>query len=408
MSMENFSVDSAFLELSSKLPTIEDLKNTEQDPGWHSEGNVYIHTCDVVNEAKKLCAEENLSEAETLVILYACAYHDIAKPLCTKIAEVQGIERVTSPNHEDMGASLLALSKKPKALTDSEWLLTIKLVKYHKDGKLLVVRNKEDRHFFKLFRNCNDLKMLYIISKADIQGRVCEDQEEQLLYVEMFREECERLGIFDITFNEYVDREKARLGLDKSKHNAFMLGYTDLCSGKIQMLEECLSMPYFYNDKIPTVYIAVGIPASGKTHLRKELDYDVLISLDDIGKEKRENKKIKFDQGKVMARAKNMLKEALRNKQSVYWDATNYRIDFRSKIISIADNYGNLFKTGVLTQLEVILKDADACINDNRSRACTIPEEYIDEQRRKYQMPDDTEACSISWRNSNLKQIFPQ
>lgn len=405
MNITNFTVDSAFSELTGDLPTIQDLKNTEQDPGWHSEGDVYIHTCNVVEEAKKLCIQEKIPAREALIILYACAYHDIAKPLCTKKADVAGVERVTSPNHEDMGASLLALSKKPKALTDSEWILTIKLVKYHKDGKLLVVRGKEDRYFLKLFKNAVNMKLLYIISKADILGRVCEDQEEQLLYVDMFKEECQRLGIFDSYFRDYIQAEKVRLTIGDSKHNAFMLGFRDLCSGKITMIDECTLMPYFFNEKIPVVHIAVGIPASGKSHLRKKLDYDVLISLDEITLEMKRDKSVKFDQGKVMAKAKNLLKDALRNNKSVYWDATNYRIDFRDKIIAISDNYGNLFRTGVVTKLEVIIKDIDSIVKDNRNRASSIPNDYIMKQFQKYQLPDDSESVEVIWRNSNLDEI---
>lgn len=59
---------------------LEGMKNTEQSPKYHPEGNVWIHTMMVVDEAAKRRKYSKNPE----VFMWAALLHDIGKPPTTK------------------------------------------------------------------------------------------------------------------------------------------------------------------------------------------------------------------------------------------------------------------------------------------------------------------------------------
>lgn len=86
----------AFAVLHSELV---DLEKTPQEPEWHPEGNVWIHSMWVVDEAKKIVAREGLGDEEALVVLLGGLCHDFGKPEVTCTME----GRIRSPMHEEAG-----------------------------------------------------------------------------------------------------------------------------------------------------------------------------------------------------------------------------------------------------------------------------------------------------------------
>ena len=70
-----------------------------QEPLWHPEGDVWIHTLMVVDEARKLIDEENISYDEKLIIMMAALCHDFGKPITTIIKD----GCIKSPAHENAG-----------------------------------------------------------------------------------------------------------------------------------------------------------------------------------------------------------------------------------------------------------------------------------------------------------------
>ncbi len=64
---------------------IEDLIDTPQDPEWHPEGDVFVHTCHVVDAAAMIADREQLDEHDRLVLMLAALCHDFGKPSTTKM-----------------------------------------------------------------------------------------------------------------------------------------------------------------------------------------------------------------------------------------------------------------------------------------------------------------------------------
>ena len=76
------------------FPEIEALIGCEQDPEWHPEGDVWVHTLHCLDAFAKERISDNW---EDLVVGFAVLCHDLGKPLTTKIGE-DG--RIRSPMHE--------------------------------------------------------------------------------------------------------------------------------------------------------------------------------------------------------------------------------------------------------------------------------------------------------------------
>ena len=81
------------------LPEMEPLYDCPQDPEWHPEGNVWIHTLMVIDEARKLNADLDRPRLATVMLGAVC--HDLGKPATTALID----GRVRSPNHEAEGVA---------------------------------------------------------------------------------------------------------------------------------------------------------------------------------------------------------------------------------------------------------------------------------------------------------------
>ncbi len=84
------------------LPEMVPLYDCPQDAEWHPEGNVWIHTLMVIDEARK--RNGDLDRARLATIMLGAVCHDLGKPATT--ATIDG--RVRSPGHEAAGVPLAA------------------------------------------------------------------------------------------------------------------------------------------------------------------------------------------------------------------------------------------------------------------------------------------------------------
>ncbi len=83
--------------LATVAPELPPLIDTPQDPAWHPEGDVWVHTLQCVDEAAKLIAE--LDRPRALAVMLATLCHDLGKPATTRL---EG-GRLRSPGHEEAG-----------------------------------------------------------------------------------------------------------------------------------------------------------------------------------------------------------------------------------------------------------------------------------------------------------------
>jgi tRNA nucleotidyltransferase (CCA-adding enzyme) len=99
----HFLVDAGWIE---HFPEINALRGTPQDPEWHPEGDVFIHTCHCLDALTGL-PEWSAADAETRAILsFAILTHDFAKPHTTQEVIRDGHSRIISPGHEEAGGPI--------------------------------------------------------------------------------------------------------------------------------------------------------------------------------------------------------------------------------------------------------------------------------------------------------------
>lgn len=115
------------------VPEIAALEGCEQDPEWHPEGDVFTHTCMVVDEAVK--HRNNFSGDEQLALMLAALLHDIGKP-ATTIRTPEG--RIISPGHERVGADMVPAAMEKMGYRDRRLIaMTQALVRWHLKPSLL-------------------------------------------------------------------------------------------------------------------------------------------------------------------------------------------------------------------------------------------------------------------------------
>ena len=155
------------------FPELASLIDVPQDPDWHPEGDVFVHTKLVIDRARELIAD--LPHAKQITIMLAALAHDFGKPPTTEFLE----GRWRSRGHEEAGvAPTESFLDKLNVHTINGYDVrsqVIALVREHlKPGEFYKKRNEVgDGAFRRLARRCEP-DLLYRIAKADSLGRNAE------------------------------------------------------------------------------------------------------------------------------------------------------------------------------------------------------------------------------------------
>lgn len=191
------------LDVVARLwPTLEALATCPQDPEWHPEGDVWTHTCMVVDQA--VSRKDGFTYPEQVSLMLGALLHDVGKPLVT--AEIDG--RIKSPGHEGEGVPLAT------ALLDAWQVHTLEgypvraqvlgLVAWHMlpGAWWKAPEPVSDGAFRRLARKV-DMVLLARLSEADCNGRG---------------------GVFDCSFGQWFLDRVAALGVEHAPPPPLLLG----------------------------------------------------------------------------------------------------------------------------------------------------------------------------------------
>jgi tRNA nucleotidyltransferase (CCA-adding enzyme) len=159
--------------INQLFPEIAALINVPQDPEWHPEGDVFVHTSLVVNRARELVGD--LPYAKQVTVMLADLCHDFGKPATTEFLE----GRWRSRGHEEGGVAPTEsfLDRLNIHTLDGYDVRAqvIALVRDHlKPGEFFKKRDEVgDGAFRRLARKC-ELDLLYRVARADSLGRNAE------------------------------------------------------------------------------------------------------------------------------------------------------------------------------------------------------------------------------------------
>ena len=344
------------------IPEFSVLRNTEQNPKWHPEGNVDIHTklvcksaIEVVNQNNYLSGLYNSEKDETrwlptekfeeaLIFLTAALFHDIGKGNTTKIGKDGNWH---SYGHEFTGEKLTR-----SLLWNTDVIFREKvcsLVKYHMRPSHYLTESKHYvRDIVDISNNIPSWKMLLDLKYCDITSSYMN-------------------GFADISncFEEV------------------------LTLNKIENLTKALSMFYGVNkikytkpNYSSTVYVMVGLPGSGKNTIIDNMfktsiiDYcgntipmldknnTVVLSRDDIRVSLgfcNENDKIvgtPEQENKVSSVFNKQLFDALNNNKDVIINNINLKRKYRNELKNQISHY-NVKYTYIYVEADSISKNIE-------------------------------------------------
>jgi tRNA nucleotidyltransferase (CCA-adding enzyme) len=152
------------------FPELAALKGVPQEPEWHPEGDVDVHTWLTCDRARELI--DDLDYARRVTVMLAALGHDFGKPATTEFVE----GRIRSRGHEEAGvAPTLSFLDRLKIFTLDGYDVRAQvaaLVRDHlKPGEFYRQREEiTEGAFRRLARRC-ELELLYRVAKADSLGR---------------------------------------------------------------------------------------------------------------------------------------------------------------------------------------------------------------------------------------------
>jgi tRNA nucleotidyltransferase (CCA-adding enzyme) len=159
------------------FPELEALKGCPQEPEWHPEGDVWIHTLLALDRARGESA--GLPREKRLAVMLATLCHDFGKPRTTAVVD----GRIRSYDHEEAGIA------PTNAFLDRLNVHTMGGYDLRREVIQIVAHHLTPSHYFKNRDNVGDgafrrlarqldPELLYRVSRADCLGRTGEFSTE--------------------------------------------------------------------------------------------------------------------------------------------------------------------------------------------------------------------------------------
>jgi predicted kinase len=301
--------------MAALWPHAAELADCGQDPVFHAEGDVWVHTCRVrqalesTPTARALLA--SLTPTTQTALRFAAWYHDVAKP-ATRVEvwdATLGRVRVSNPGHASRGAATawrdLIDVGAPARLARQVWALVGWHHRAHHlldaDGALSALRFLADGQGV-------GWAALFAPAAADIEGRDAADDVAQMV------------GCNALEGEEPFANAEARLRFCRAP--------------QLGMERTAFPLP----DK-GTVVVVSGLPGSGKTTAIRSLYPGwTVVSLDALRATM--DTEPTESQGPVLSAAFEAARVHLRAGTPFVWDATALGKRTRAKIVGLARDYG--------------------------------------------------------------------
>lgn len=395
--------DEAVEHLGQTLPLLFELAATPQDPVWHAEGDVATHTrmvCEELEEAilagRAACGVDPYWRAVTRL---SALLHDIAKPLTTREDITPERTRIIAPHHAHRGASYIACRLLDAGCPNQLALDALELVRLHHDPKRLVLHNAEPAAYLALARQI-PLAALYDLEMADMRGRRCEDRQEQLDLIELFKLMAQSAGAWHIeeverwhdAFCAHIREDLGARNMEEARiERAIHEGLEAHARQEIFTPHEAVARELASGDRFCQVVLAVGLSGSGKSKNLLSYQNDtnretVILSLDALREEMARDVTDQSKNREVVGRARELLREALRAQKNVLFDATSLLRDHRAPILSLATDYH------AHTTLMLMHTSPESCHRRNAARERKVPPHILDKQLDALSWPVPGEA----------------
>ncbi|MGB7218407.1 MAG: hypothetical protein WBD07_06320 [Vicinamibacterales bacterium] len=156
--------------ITKLFPELQALAGCAQEPEWHPEGDVWVHTLQVIDQGRKRI--DDLDRPQQVAIMLGILCHDLGKPTTTKFID----GRIRSLDHEEQGvapATVLLDRLNVHSLDgyDVRRQVLGMVAQHLKPGSWFKVRNEVGDGAFRRLAQKVDLELLARVAKADCLGR---------------------------------------------------------------------------------------------------------------------------------------------------------------------------------------------------------------------------------------------
>ena len=356
-------------------PLLSQMAGTPQDLAYHGEGDVLTHTRLVCQALASLEEFRQLEERLRQILFLAALLHDVGKISRTRLED----GRWTSPHHAAAGAAmareLLWLDcdwcGRPDRQVMRETVCT--LIRYHSLPPHAAYEEDGARRLLKAAANGAllpdfSIRLLCLLARADVLGRICADQGELLERIEL----CGALA-----------EEERCLTAPRpfpSRHTAF-----SYFSGKLGR-PDCER----YDDTWGEVTLMCGLPGTGKdTWIARNCPELPVVSLDGIRAELGISPV--GPQKRVAEEARGRARALLRARRPFVWNATSVTAGLRRRQVELFTDYRASVR---IVYLETEWEEG---LRRNAGRAAAVPEPAILRMLARLTPPERFEAHRVEW-----------
>lgn len=351
------------------FPVLALAKATPQDPRHHAEGDVWTHTCMVVDALLALPQWRAASREDQETLFFAALLHDVSKHATTVVDPVTGA--IGQPGHSRMGAIDARVLLWDAGMPFDQREAVCRLIAVHQWPFYVMadLRSPRPPEFIVRQLSCRvSLPLLATLAEADMRGRICQDQARILDHIELFRELAREEGCYG----------QPRAFADAHTRVSYFRG-ADLHP----------DYPLF-QEPGSKVTVMCGLPASGKdswvaTH-RAGLP---VVSFDDaraeLGLAHGKN------EGLVAHAATDKAKALLRSRSAFVWNATHLSQSMRDKTLDL------LYAYGAEVEIVYLEQSRGELLRRNHRRDTSLSNKALLGMLRKWEVPVPTEAHRVSY-----------
>lgn len=224
------------------FPELHALAGCPQEPEWHPEGDVWVHTLQVIDRAR--LGVDDLERPKQIAVMLGAVCHDFGKPSTTAVVD----GRIRSLDHEEQGVAptLSFLDRLNVHSIDGYDVRqqVVGLVAQHlKPGAWHKVRDEVRDGAFRRLAQKVDLELLARVAKADCLGR--KPGHFDCAAMDWFLERARSLGVeHRPPAPILLGRHVLALGLRPGPPVGEILRtvYEQQLDGNVKTLEEALAM----------------------------------------------------------------------------------------------------------------------------------------------------------------------
>jgi tRNA nucleotidyltransferase (CCA-adding enzyme) len=195
--------------IDALFPECAALIGCRQDPEWHPEGDVWVHTLMVVDEARTRA--DDLSYPQRVALMVGAVAHDFGKPATTVFSD-DG--HVRSPNHEEEGVAPTL------AFLDRLNIHTLDGYDVRKQVVGLVANHLKPGMWHKASQPVGDGAFRRLAQKVDLE-----------LLARLAEADCVRTGVFDCSAMRWFLERARALGVEHRPPAPILLGRHVLALG---------------------------------------------------------------------------------------------------------------------------------------------------------------------------------